>query len=709
SSFAFDSSVAGLFWTLSQGGYLCLPNDQQSKDPQCLGELIAEHAISHLLALPSLYALLLTQAATQLSSLTTAIVAGEACTTDIVKQHYALLPNVPLYNEYGPTENSVWSSVYLTNREELKQAVSIGHPISRVKIYLLNNAYTPVPIGVTGEIYVGGEGIVRGYLNRPDLTAEKFIPDPFSESGQRLYKTGDLAKYRPDGSIEFLGRVDHQVKIRGFRIEFKNTLPDYMLPTAFIFLDALPLTANGKLNRNALPQADFRSPKLVLDSDAPSTEIEKTLAAIWIERLELETIGIHDDFFALGGHSLLATQLLFAVRNALNLTSSQLTLKQFFDRPTIAAQAKIITGEVDESAANELNLANEVQLPAALLPIASQLIEAAQAEAIFLTGATGFLGAFLLVEILEHSAATVYCLIRAANETQAMQRLQQQLQRFELVDRVDCNRIIAVCGDLAEPQLGLTPARYTEIAQRVSVIYHNGALVNFIQPYAMLKPANVAGSQEVLRLACTRTAKAIHYVSTLSVFSATTPPHALGFAEHDEAELTDNLDNGYAQTKWVAEQIMQLASRRGFQVSIYRPATVAGDSINGVWNNDDFLCRLLKGCLQLGYAPQDNPRIELAPVDYIAKAIVKLSQQADSIGGVFHLNSPHATYTQEVLNWFHQAGYEFERVTHAQWVKKLLNNAEHIENFALAPLLALFTEHDEVEPAHCYWYAMPNR
>ncbi len=743
SSFAFDSSVAGLFWTLSQGGYLCLPNDQQSKDPHSLAELIAKHRLSHLLALPSLYALLLTQAPQHLQSLTTAIVAGESCTTDIVKQHYALLPDVPLYNEYGPTENSVWSSVYLTHREDIKPAVSIGHPISNVKIYLLNTAYTPVPIGVTGEIYLGGAGVVRGYLNRADLTAEKFIPNPFSHTGQRLYRTGDLAKYRPDGSIEFLGRVDHQVKIRGFRIELgeiearllelpavstavvlasnhqqlvayivgdvpeaslrahlKTVLPDYMLPSAFIFLETLPLTANGKLNRNALPQPDFKSSKPVLDADKPRTATEKILAAIWTRLLDIETIGIQDDFFALGGHSLLATQLLFAVRSELNLTSSQLTLKQFFDRPTIAAQAKIITGEVDEFADTGLNLADEVQLAADILPIASELIEVVQADAIFLTGATGFLGAFLLADLLEHSTATVYCLIRAADEAQAMQRLQQQLQRYELLNRIDCSRVIAVCGDLAQPQLGLSPARYEEIAQHVSVIYHNGALVNFFQPYAMLKPANVEGSQEVLRLACTHTAKAIHYVSTLSVFSASTPHQPFGFSEHDKAELTENLDNGYAQSKWVAEQIMQLASQRGFQVSIYRPATVAGDSVNGVWNSDDFLCRLLKGCLQLGYAPDANDRIELAPVDYVSNAIVRLSQQASSIGACFHLNSPHATYTQDVLDWFNQAGYAFERVTYAQWAKKLLTHAEHIEAFALAPLLSLFPEPEQTEAAH---------
>ena len=740
SSFAFDSSIAGLFWTLAQGGCLCLPSNEQSKDPHSLAELIARHHISHLLALPSLYALLLKQSANQLQCLTAAIVAGEACHADTVKQHYALLPQVKLYNEYGPTENSVWSSVYLTSLQDSTQNVSIGRPIANVQIYLVDRDYNPVPVGVVGEIYLGGVGIARGYLHQADLTAEKFIPDLFGQTGQRLYKTGDLAKYRPDGCIEFLARIDHQVKIRGFRIELgeiearlleisdvqeavvlarddkgykqllayiigtatensmrehlKNVLPDYMLPNAFVFLNALPLTANGKLNRKALPVPDLTT-TLQTAYRAPSTTTEKALSDIWMQVLEIDRIGIDDDFFTLGGHSLLATQLLFAVRNTLNLTAERLTLKNFFEQPTIAAQAKFITGESQNSA---LNLATEVTLDADIVPISTDLISVSDAKAIFLTGATGFLGAFLLADLCEHTAADIYCLIRAADEAQAMHRLQQQLQRFELLNRVDCQRVIAVCGDLAQPNLGLNAQRYAEISQRVSVIYHNGALVNFIQPYSTLKAANVQGTQQVLRLASTETAKAIHYVSTLSVFSST-PPSPSGFTERDKVELTDSLDNGYAQSKWVAERVMQLASERGFQVSIYRPATVAGDSINGVWNNDDFSCRLLKGCIQLGYAPNNNSRMELAPVDYISRAIVKLSQQADSVGACFHLNSPHATYAQDLLDWFNAAGYKLERVSYAQWVKKLMREAQHIENFALAPLLSLFADAPETEEA----------
>ncbi|ABA25091.1 Amino acid adenylation (plasmid) [Trichormus variabilis ATCC 29413] len=221
SSFAFDSSVAGIFWTLCCGGTLYLPQVGEEKEVRKLVKLISQYQISHLLSLPSLYALILEQAEiAQLTSLHTVIVAGEPCPKKLVQSHCELLKTTSLYNEYGPTEATVWSSVYNCSWPEAGISIPIGRPIHNTQIYILNSDGKLVPVGVTGELYIGGDGIARGYLGKPQLTAEKFIPDFFSdEPGARLYKTGDLARYRPDGNIEFLGRSDRQVKIRGFRIE----------------------------------------------------------------------------------------------------------------------------------------------------------------------------------------------------------------------------------------------------------------------------------------------------------------------------------------------------------------------------------------------------------------------------------------------------------------------------------------------------------
>jgi amino acid adenylation domain-containing protein len=382
SSFAFDSSVAGIFWVLGQGGCLCLPESDEAKDPAALAGLIDRYRISHVLALPSLYSALLTQAPAQLQVLDSVIVAGEACSNEVVKQHFAVLPKARLYNEYGPTEGTVWCSVYPVGMEDTDRPVAIGRPISNVRIYVLDAAWSPVPVGVAGELYIGGSGIVRGYLNRPGLTAEKFVPDSFANDGGRLYRTGDLARYRADGSIEFLGRLDHQVKIRGFRIELgeiearllqypgvreavvlaredkpgnkqlvayiasipeslpetgalrdylKTTLPDYMVPSAFVQLEKMPLSGNGKLERKTLPAPDYCE-QLQKQYVEPRTETEAVLAGIWAEVLDLERVGVRDNFFDLGGHSLLATQLVSRVCRKFNV---ELPLKALFEAGTI--------------------------------------------------------------------------------------------------------------------------------------------------------------------------------------------------------------------------------------------------------------------------------------------------------------------------------------------------------------------------------------
>lgn len=749
SSFAFDSSVAGLFWTLGQGGCLCLPTDDAAKDPVALTEIIVNRSVSHLLALPSFYALLLKQAGAKLLTLKTAIVAGEACSTEVVKQHYELLPQVSLYNEYGPTEGSVWSSVYLANQDNLDKPLSIGQPISNVRLYILDRSGNPVPIGVQGELHIGGEGVVRGYWQRPELTAEKFIPDSYSPDGSRFYKTGDLARYRPDGNIEFLGRIDHQVKIRGFRIELgeievqlmahpavdvavvlvrenqpgikqliayvvgdanvsltadelrenlKASLADYMLPSAFIFLERMPLTSNGKLDRNALLREvvndDVRTP-----TDSPVSETERKLAVIWTDLLGVECVGTNDNFFDLGGHSLLAIELVFAIHKNLGV---EIALVDMFENPTLSEQVKLIDGECDESVnVDFLDLESEAILDPEINPIVSTAINVADAKALLLTGSTGFLGTFLLAELLEQTHAKIYCLIRSADEREAQLRLSIQIERYELQDRINWNRVVAVCGDLEEPLLGLSKLRYSEIAEQVDVIYHNGALVNFIQPYKVLKAANVLGTEEVLRLACLGKAKAIHYVSTLSVFGEASDINPEGHKENDEPKPSANLVNGYAQSKWVAEKLIKLAKDRGFQVTIYRPATVAGDSRSGIWNTEDFLCRLIKGCIQMGLAPVEPIRMDMAPVDYMSRSIVALSLLPSAIGSCFHLNHPTPPYSNELIDWFSQSGYRLNRVPYQDWVKRVLEIGKtNHKDFALSPLLPMFSaqnQDDEME------------
>ncbi|HLM23651.1 MAG TPA: non-ribosomal peptide synthetase, partial [Pyrinomonadaceae bacterium] len=325
-----------------------------------------------------------------LTSLRTVIVAGEPCPFELVQRHAESLPQAALFNEYGPTEATVWSSVHRCDSNVRQRSVPIGRPVTNTQIYVLGPQLEPVPVGITHEVYIGGDGLARGYLNHPDLTAERFVPNPFSvKPGARLYKTGDLARFLADGKIEYVGRNDLQVKLRGYRIELgeiefalaqhpdvreavvlaretngsdkqltayvvlkevasatskqlkkflQERLPEYMLPVSFVVLDALPLTTTGKVDRNALPidqiNIDVKENYL-----APRTALEQVLARIFAEILSLERIGVNDNFFELGGHSLLATQVLSRVRGACQL---KMPLRTFFKAPTVAGLAAVI-------------------------------------------------------------------------------------------------------------------------------------------------------------------------------------------------------------------------------------------------------------------------------------------------------------------------------------------------------------------------------
>ncbi|WP_248764351.1 MULTISPECIES: non-ribosomal peptide synthetase [unclassified Pseudomonas] len=394
SSIAFDSSVAGIFGTLVSGGTLCIPDAETARDPEAVARFIDAKAITTLLCVPSLGRLVLGSLASGKghASLREMIVAGEACPPLLVQECASFEPAITLYNEYGPTEGTVWATVHRCSGDE-QGTVPIGQAIPNTRLYLLDPQGQPVPLGVSGELYIGGEGIARGYLNRPQLNAEHFLADPFGLSDNaRMYRTGDLVRMRPDGVLEFLGRNDQQVKIRGFRIEpgeiealmltlpgvreaaviaredvpgstrlvaylsvephlagrnashtlrpyLSSQLPDYMVPSAFVLVEQLPLSPNGKLDRRALPvpaAEDFAH----REYEAPNDETETLLAAIWADLLGLERIGRHDDFFELGGHSLLAVQVTLRARETFGV---EVPLRGLFEHPSLQALADLVT------------------------------------------------------------------------------------------------------------------------------------------------------------------------------------------------------------------------------------------------------------------------------------------------------------------------------------------------------------------------------
>ena len=390
SSYAFDSSVAGIFHCLSTGGTLVIPNEDFRWQPEQLAVLISGHDISQMLCFPSLYAELLDHALTaQLASLRTVIVAGEACPRQLVNSHYRILPQASLFNEYGPTEATVWSTVYECEPGEADDSVPIGRPIANTQVYVLDGHFQPVAAGISGELFIGGGGVTAGYLNRPDLTRTSFVANPFNnDSSARLYRTGDLVRYRRDGILEFLGRMDQQVKVHGLRIELgeieaalrqhpevreavviaqnngsgdlkltafvvtrensmssgdeqrrflQSRLPAYMIPASFHFPSSLPLTPNGKVDRQRLLDSESVGARPERSISTPRNEVEERLLAIWQRILKTDSMDVTQDFFEQGGHSLLAAKLLANIEREFG---RMLSLAFIFQCPTIEQMAE---------------------------------------------------------------------------------------------------------------------------------------------------------------------------------------------------------------------------------------------------------------------------------------------------------------------------------------------------------------------------------
>lgn len=297
-------------------------------------------------------------------------------------------------------------------------------------------------------------------------------------------------------------------------------------------------------------------------------------------------------------------------------------------------------------------------------------------KAIFLTGSTGFLGAYLLDELLQKTTADIYCLIRCSPTSDGQQRLKSHLQFYSLWNETLAPRIIPVVGDLSQPRFGLSEEQFSELAERIDVIYHNGALVNYVCPYSTLKATNVLGTQEVLRLASLTQTKPLHLISSISVFFSKAHPPGQLVLETEAPQFDPGMKGGYKQSKWVAEQLVAIAQKRGLPASIYRPVRVMGHSKTGtIGNFQDFLCILLKGCIQLGKFPILDTTIDLVSVDYVSQAIVHLSQQKASLGTAFHLLNPQPAPWKNLLEPIISLGYSLEEIPNDKWLAELEDRA----------------------------------
>ncbi|MET7677305.1 amino acid adenylation domain-containing protein [Streptomyces seoulensis] len=710
-SVSFDAA----FWEMCMGLFTgaCLEIDERDAllPGPALAGTVQERGVTHLTLPPAALAVM---PPGSLPEGTTIALAGEACPPHLV---HTWARDRHLVNAYGPTETTVCATMSAFQHADgplaPERTVPIGVPVDGTRVHVLDDRLAPVPPGVVGELYVSGASLARGYHERAALTATRFVADPFDRAGGRMYRTGDLARWSADGELVYVSRVDDQVKLRGFRIELgeieaaltalpgigsacamvredrpgdrrlvaytvaeegqrvpdsaelrarlAETLPDHMVPAAYVTLDTLPLTPNGKTDRQALPAPETTAPG---EGTAPRTDLERDLCTAFAETLGVPQVGVQDDFFALGGHSLLAVTLAQRIEER---CGRRLSLRDLFAAPTVEGVARLLERTPGEQGyGGGLDLAAEVRLAPDITATARR--SARPGTRPLLTGASGFLGAFLLRDLIESTGGPVDCLVRAEDPRRAAERLRANLEHYGLWQPRYESLINAVPGDLAAPGLGLTTEDRTALVRRLGPVLHNGARVNFAAGYGDLRAPNVAGTEELLRLLADSASPGLHYVSTTSVFAPATGDDPVVVTESTPTGPAAALPDGYARSKWVAEGLVGLAAERGLPVTVHRPGRISGDTTTGACQDRDLLWQLIKGCLQAGAVP-DLPygSTDWVPVDHVSRAVVALAGAEQPGGEVYHFTNPDAPDLGRVFAAAARLGHELSTVPVEEW------------------------------------------
>lgn len=703
----FDVSVAEWLSALGSGAQLCLLKEDELPPYQAISDTINQKNINILYSTPSLLSSI---GEDLMPTLETIVSAGEALPQKLIEQY---ADKFQLINAYGPTEATVYATFEHCKADE---TISIGHALENVSVYILNEQSQHCEINITGEICLSGEGLARGYLNQPELTAEKFTTLVLNNKRTTIYRTGDYGLKLANGKIKYLGRHDNQVKIRGHRIELddiitiierhagikkavikvvgniqsrrlalyylpnqhqpielddlhehlKNNLPKYMWPTHLIEIEDIPVTTSGKIDYHRLPAHSTGAKLKVL----PRTITGKKIARVWCDILTLSDneISLYDDFFQLGGTSILFTSMIASVQKAL---SKKIDINALLEKPTIKQLQYLIDTDkapFDFRGTQQLIRDDLTNFKKYIRHIIIKKPTDIPMHHVFLTGATGFLGAYLLSELCQ-KGMQVYCLIRAQNKQTALKRLTDNLKKYgHSIEHIQ-SQVHIILGDLSELNCGINEKDYSTLCEKIDTVFHNGAKVNHFLNYRQMRQENVQSTAELIKFCCSSKLKQLNFISSVSAITQT---NAQGEGvEAFETELPDAFSDGYGASKWVAEQFIYLAIQQGLPARIYRPGNIFGDSQTGVMPaNDNHILLMLKACIKMQVAPiNKHGKIEMTPVDILAKKIIDLSCKRETIGQIYNLNNSHYLSWQEFVTAFQSLGYQLEFSDDELWNK----------------------------------------
>eukprot|EP01147_Barroeca_monosierra_P005098 gene5098-139_t len=752
SGIAHDPIQRDVFTPIFYGASIYIPDPEDIGNPGALAKWVEHHKVTVAHLTPAMGQLLVANALTVMPSLQHAFFVGDVLIKRDVQRLQRLAPNVNVINMYGTTETQRAVS-YLKLRantmlDTFKDIIPAGKGMKDVQLLVLTKSMDFAAIGELGELYVRSPHLSAGYLGLPEATEAKFLVNSFTnDPADRLYRTGDIGRYMYQGIVECIGRADDQIKIRGFRIELgeidihlgehpsvrenktlvmrdKNEekqiisffvpqeqdtynitelrqylstkVPHYAVPAVFYPLKAMPLTPNGKIDKSKLPFPDTaimmlnRTQEMV---SAEMTDLQNKIKKVFEGSLA-GPISLHDSFFEVGGHSILATKVTFELRAVLR---QELPINMLYKYPTISKLADAIenqelTGADLPTTSREnqemIDVEAEAQLDSDIIPSDKQ-IKSGSINTVLLTGATGFLGSFLLRFLLdENPSIRILCHVRCTSTEAGMLRIIDSLKSYGIHQENDNQRIEILVGDLTKPWIGLSQDAVSDINKRVDLIIHNGAMVHWVYPYSKLKAANVTGTVEVLRIACTgKHLIPMAFVSSTSIFDCDTYLHMAHVEEDKKLVAGEKLTVGYGQSKWVAEKILETARSRSLPVIVFRPGYIVGDSRTGVMNLDDYISRLVKGCCQLNRIPRITTHFNMCNVDFVAKVIVKGSFCTSSIGKCFNFWQPSPFSIEHLSHVLRMYGFELENEEYTLWCEQMKTFVMTQGENALYPLL----------------------
>lgn len=458
---------------------------------------------------------------------------------------------------------------------------------------------------------------------------------------------------------------------RSLRKALRKKLPDYMVPSVFVTLMQFPLTFSGKIDIKALPPPQEFEQILQKEYVEPQSETEKQLTEIWKQLLNEKMISMTDNFFDIGGTSLTAAELSVKIFNQFHIS---IPTKILFDLSYIPILAEYIDSDGKKYTTQTIiqdEIQRDTRLHENIIPTKKLSVSIKNPQNILLTGAGGFLGIYLLKDLLSSTSAKIYCLIRRNEFESAANRLLSTSKKFNLTNEVSLSerRIVVVSSDISYDNFGLPLEQYNNLVEKIDLIYHCGAQVNIMAAYNKLRGSNVQGTLGLIKFATTHVDKPIHYISTLS--AACKKDSSGNLLEDFPNDNYEDLFGGYAISKWVSEKLLTEVANRGLPVSIYRSGYISGQSDTGVTSLNDALLMLIKGCIQLGYAPEMEEKITILPVDFVSKAIVQISLNYSDNSTVYHLDHPTGILWSDLVAWINDYGYKIKIIPMEKWQEKL--------------------------------------